>query len=82
MFSSDWSTVQNHILNHPNFNHYFYKCPDDIPWIQWELDFEKCYENNTGNTKLIPSDILNTYEAETIFKNYIDNFRLKLNKEL
>lgn len=75
----DWPMVQNHILEHPNFNHYFYKTPDDIPWIEWELDFQ---QDNENSEILIPCDVLKTYEAETVFKNHANNLQLEQNKEL
>ncbi|KAL1130273.1 hypothetical protein AAG570_013211 [Ranatra chinensis] len=61
----DWPTVQQHIKDHPDFNHYFYKCGDDVPWT--EYDWED--EDGGGETR-IPYDVLDTGEAETVFKNH------------
>jgi len=64
LFCREWSAVQQYIKTHPDFDQYFYECPEDIPWI--DCDFG---ENN--GTK-IPYDVLETPEAETVFKNHIN----------
>lgn len=64
LFHREWSVVQQYIKAHPDFDQYFYECPEDIPWI--DCDFG---ENN--GTK-IPYDVLETPEAETVFKNHIN----------
>lgn len=62
----DWPTVQQHIKEHPDFNHYFYKCPEDVPWTECEWDEDG---DGTRETR-IPYDVLDTGEAETVFKNH------------
>ncbi|XP_025993656.1 rho GTPase-activating protein 190 isoform X3 [Solenopsis invicta] len=64
LINEEWSAVQQYIKAHPDFDQYFYECPEDIPWI--DCDFG---ENN--GTK-IPYDVLETPEAETVFKNHIN----------
>ncbi|XP_043801335.1 rho GTPase-activating protein 190 isoform X1 [Apis laboriosa] len=64
LINEEWSAVQQYIKEHPDFHQYFYECPEDIPWI--DCDFG---ENN--GTK-IPYDVLETPEAETVFKNHIN----------
>ncbi|XP_046406932.1 rho GTPase-activating protein 190 isoform X3 [Ischnura elegans] len=61
---SDWPTVQQHIKEHPDFNQYFYECPEDIPWT--ECDFVDSSETR------IPYEVLDTSEAETVYKNHVN----------
>lgn len=74
---SDWPTVKICIQNHPDFNHYFYKCPDDIPWTECELDMIKDFNNE----KRIPCDILETGEAESAFRNHTNHLQLEKNRQ-
>ncbi|XP_046682746.1 rho GTPase-activating protein 190 isoform X2 [Homalodisca vitripennis] len=67
----DWPTVQQHIKNHPDFNHYFYKCPEDIPWTELDWDEEG---DGTKETR-IPYDVLDTGEAETVFRNHANSLQ-------
>lgn len=78
IFYSDWSTVQKLIKEHPDFNHYFYKCPDDIPWTECELETEKEDENDC---KKIPCDVLETGEAESVFKNHASHLQIEQNRQ-
>jgi len=76
---SDWPTVQKHIKDHPDFNHYFYKCPDDIPWTECELELQE--EGGERDEKRIPCDVLETGEAESVFKNHANNLQLEQNRQ-
>ncbi|KAL0271513.1 UNVERIFIED_CONTAM: hypothetical protein PYX00_008585 [Menopon gallinae] len=60
----DWATVQRHIQEHPDFHQYFFECPEDIPWT--ECDLEEIGHN------LIPFDVLDSTEAETVYKNHVN----------
>lgn len=60
----EWSNVQQYIKEHPDFDRFFYECPEDIPWIDYDFG-----ENNTSK---IPYDVLETPEAETVFKNHVN----------
>ncbi|XP_053593266.1 rho GTPase-activating protein 190 isoform X1 [Microplitis demolitor] len=64
LINEEWSTVQQFIKEHPDFHQHFYECPEDISWIDYDFG-----ENNT--TK-IPYEVLETPEAETVFKNHIN----------
>lgn len=68
----DWSMVQQHIRDHPDFDSYFYKCPDDIPWTEHELEDE-------DDTR-IPANVLETVEAENVFKNHATALQHELKK--
>lgn len=78
-FFRDWPTVQKHIKEHPNFNHYFYKCPDDIPWTECELEMQE--EGGERDEKRIPCDVLETGEAESVFKNHANHLHLEQNRQ-
>lgn len=60
----EWSTVQQFIKEHPDFHQYFYECPEDISWVDYDFG-----ENNTSK---IPYEVLETPEAEIVFKNHIN----------
>ncbi|XP_044016190.1 rho GTPase-activating protein 190 isoform X8 [Aphidius gifuensis] len=64
IINEEWSTVQQFIKQHPDFDQHFYECPEDISWVDYDFG-----ENNT--TK-IPYEVLETPEAETVFKNHIN----------
>ncbi|XP_046620253.1 rho GTPase-activating protein 190 isoform X2 [Neodiprion virginianus] len=64
LINEEWSTVQQFIKEHPDFHQYFYECPEDIPWIDYDFG-----ENNGSK---IPYDVLETPEAETVFKNHVN----------
>nr|XP_018903141.1 PREDICTED: rho GTPase-activating protein 190 isoform X3 [Bemisia tabaci] len=61
----DWPSVQQHIKEHPDFGHYFYNPPDDMPWTECDLEDDEGQEE-----RRIPYDVLETGEAETVFKNH------------
>ncbi|XP_026272441.1 rho GTPase-activating protein 190 isoform X2 [Frankliniella occidentalis] len=64
LMDSDWPSVQQHIKDHPDFSQYFYECPDDLPWTEGDFD-------DPSETR-IPFDVLDTTEAETVFKNHVN----------
>lgn len=57
--------MQQHIKEHPDFGHYFYNPPDDMPWTECDLEDDEGQEE-----RRIPYDVLETGEAETVFKNH------------
>jgi glucocorticoid receptor DNA-binding factor 1 len=61
--SRDWPLVQQHIKEHIDFNQFFFECPEDMSWM--ELD-------ETQDEGRIPYDVLDTIEAETVFKNHLN----------
>ncbi|XP_034252390.1 rho GTPase-activating protein 190 isoform X9 [Thrips palmi] len=61
---SDWESVQQHIKDHPDYTQYFYECPDELPWTEGDFD-------DPSETR-IPFDVLDTNEAETVFKNHVN----------
>lgn len=61
----DWNLIKINLKSHPEFYQYFYECPEDIPWTECEL------ESDNEETR-IPINVLDTNDAETVFKNYIN----------
>ncbi|KAK9890323.1 hypothetical protein WA026_010422 [Henosepilachna vigintioctopunctata] len=61
----DWQTIKCTLKQHEDFYQYFYECPEDIPWTECEL------ESDNEETR-IPLNVLDTNDAETVFKNYIN----------
>ncbi|KAK6631018.1 hypothetical protein RUM44_003190 [Polyplax serrata] len=68
----DWATVQRHMQEHPDFHQYFFECPEDIPWT--ECDLEEIGHNQ------IPFDVLDSNEAETVYKNHVNALQQDLKR--
>lgn len=62
---SDWPSIQQYLKSHPDFSQYFYECPEDMSWTECELG------NDTEGTR-IPYDVLDTSDAETVYKNHVN----------
>lgn len=60
----DWTSIQQYLKSHPNFSQYFFERPEDLPWSE-------CLGEDNEETR-IPFDVLDTSEAETVFKNHIN----------
>ncbi|KAJ8955601.1 hypothetical protein NQ318_001431 [Aromia moschata] len=61
---TDWTSIQQYLKSHPNFSQYFFERPEDLPWSE-------CLGEDNEETR-IPFDVLDTSEAETVFKNHIN----------
>lgn len=61
----DWPSIQQYLRTHPDFAQYFYECPEDVPWTEIE------FSSDNEDTR-IPYDVLDTSDAETVFKNHIN----------
>ncbi|KAL5277723.1 RhoGAPp190 family protein [Megaselia abdita] len=61
----DWNSVRNYLRNHVEFDMYFFDC-QQAPWTDLSdvSDFEE--------EARIPFDVLDTAEAETVFKNHVN----------
>ncbi|XP_017768448.1 PREDICTED: rho GTPase-activating protein 190 isoform X5 [Nicrophorus vespilloides] len=62
---SDWPSIQQYLKTHPDFSQYFYECPEDMPWTECEL-------NSDNEDSRIPYDVLDTSDAETVYKNHVN----------
>lgn len=61
----DWNLVRGYIKNHIEYDQYFFEC-DQAPWTDLS-DVSDC-EDETR----IPFDVLDTPDAETVFKNHMN----------
>lgn len=60
----DWNAVRSYIKNHIDFEQYFFEC-EQAPWTDLS-DVSEC-EDETR----IPFDVLDTNDAENVFKNHV-----------
>lgn len=64
LLSRGWPEVQESVRRHPEFERYFVAAPDELGWLELELD-------DVADTR-IPFEVLASGEAETAFKNYLN----------
>ncbi|XP_063868032.1 rho GTPase-activating protein 190-like isoform X15 [Scylla paramamosain] len=67
----DWLSIQQRISEHPEFDRYFLRCNEDIPWS------ENTDLLDSADTR-IPFDVLDSNEAETVFKNHVNALQAEL----
>lgn len=67
--NTDWDTVQSYLRNHIDFDQYFFDSPHQATWSELS-DFSDMEEENR-----IPWDVLDTPEAETVFKNHMNKLQ-------
>ncbi|XP_059615373.1 rho GTPase-activating protein 190 isoform X5 [Phlebotomus argentipes] len=63
--SDDWTLVQNYLKTHIDFDQYFFEC-HQAPWT------DLSDVSDTEEESRIPFDVLDTPEAETVFKNHVN----------
>lgn len=63
--NGDWNSVRTFMKNHIDFEQYFFEC-DQAPWT--DLSDVSDMEDESR----IPFDVLDTTEAETVFKNHVN----------
>lgn len=61
----DWEVVQGQLKNHADFDQYFLE-PADVPWP------ELSDASDNEDDQRVPFDVLDTPEAETVFKNHVN----------
>ncbi|XP_030378976.1 rho GTPase-activating protein 190 isoform X2 [Scaptodrosophila lebanonensis] len=61
-----WDCARNYLQNHVEFEQYFFECPQ-ASWTEL-VDMEE-----TEDEARIPFDVLETSEAETVFRNYLNS---------
>jgi hypothetical protein len=67
--NTDWETIQAYLRNHIDYDQYFFDSPHQASWTELS-DFSDMEEENR-----IPWDVLDTQEAETVFKNHINKLQ-------
>ena len=71
MIFRDWLTIQQRISELPDFDRYFIRCNDGIPWTE-NMDLLDSTDSR------IPFDVLDSNEAETVFKNHVNALQAEL----
>ena len=66
----DWEKIQMHLRNHIDFDQYFFdSAQQNVSWMDLS-DFSDMEEENR-----IPFDVVDTAEAETVFKNHVNKLQ-------
>jgi len=63
----DWELIKERIHDHEDFDSYFLDCPPDMSWAEMDL--------LDHNEMRIPFDVLETSEAEMVFRNHINTLQ-------
>lgn len=63
---SDWNSVRNYLKSHIDFEQYFFDTGEHSAWTE----LSDVSDNEDENR--IPFDVLDTNEAETVFKNHVN----------
>jgi glucocorticoid receptor DNA-binding factor 1 len=66
---SDWVTVKTYIRNHMDFSQYFFDCGERATWPELS-DVSDMEDENR-----IPFDVLDTPDAENVFKNHMSTLQ-------
>ncbi|XP_017850290.1 rho GTPase-activating protein 190 isoform X3 [Drosophila busckii] len=61
-----WECARNYLQNHIEFEQYFFECPQ-ATWTEL-VDMDEAEDESR-----IPFDVLETNEAETVFRNYLNS---------
>lgn len=67
--NTDWETIHSFLRNHIDFDQYFFDSPHQATWTELS-DFSDMEEENR-----IPFDVLDTQEAELVFKKHMTNLQ-------
>lgn len=66
----DWEVVQGQLRAHTDFEQYFREA-GEIPWVELS-DGSEDEDEDEGELRRVPFDVLDTPEAETVFKNHVN----------
>ena len=62
----DWIIVQQRIREHQDFDRWFVEYPEDTTWMEANL-----FDGDSSENR-IPFDVLDSTEAETVYKNLLN----------
>lgn len=62
----DWLAIQDHLKGHVDFEQYFFENREEVPWS------ELSDQSDNEEEQRIPFDVLDTPDAETVFKNHMN----------
>lgn len=68
-YDSDWNALRNFFRNHVDFDQYFFDCPQHVSWAELS-DMSEVEEENK-----VPFEVLDTNEAESVFRNHINSLQ-------
>jgi hypothetical protein len=63
----DWSLIKERIREHPDFSHFFIEYPEDTTWMEADL-----FDGGADTGNRIPYAVLEMPDAETVFKNHLN----------
>ena len=63
----DWELIKDRIRDHPDFSHFFTEYPEDTTWMEADL-----FDGGAEGENRIPYPILEMPDAETVFKNHLN----------
>ena len=66
LFFRDWIIVQQRIREHQDFDRWFVEYPEDTTWMEANL-----FDGDSAENR-IPFDVLDSTEAETVYKNLLN----------
>jgi len=70
----DWILVQQKIREHTDFDRWFVEYPEDTTWMEANL-----FDGDSSEHR-IPFDVLDSTEAETVYKNLLNQLNAEQNR--
>jgi len=70
----DWILVQQKIREHQDFDRWFVEYPEDTTWMEANL-----FDGDSSEHR-IPFDVLDSTEAETVYKNLLNQLNAEQNR--
>eukprot|EP00092_Neocalanus_flemingeri_P007704 GFUD01008320.1.p1 GENE.GFUD01008320.1~~GFUD01008320.1.p1 ORF type:complete len:1742 (+),score=284.79 GFUD01008320.1:752-5977(+) len=70
----DWILVQQRIREHQDFDRWFVEYPEDTTWMEANL-----FDGDSSEHR-IPFDVLDSTEAETVYKNLLNQLNAEQNR--
>jgi len=70
----DWLLVQQRIREHQDFDRWFVEYPEDTTWMEANL-----FDGDSSEHR-IPFDVLDSTEAETVYKNLLNQLNAEQNR--
>ena len=74
VYCRDWIIVQQRIREHQDFGRWFVEYPEDTTWMEANL-----FDGDSSENR-IPFDVLDSTEAETVYKNLLNQLNAEHNR--
>ena len=65
--NSDWHSLKRRVRSHPEFGRWFVEYPEDTTWMEADL-----FDGDTNVETRIPFDVLEMPDAETVYRNHLN----------